>query len=407
MNALLLTTATPFAATLGAPTPVPQPSQSTAPALLPTNPTSARSWWDWFTGIPLRIVLIVVISGVVLVVLRVLINTLTDHIAKGLPTLRTLGDSDRAAALLRTNPIAGARRAQRARTIGSVLRSTAGLVVGALAVFLILDALGVNLAPFIASAGIVGVAVGFGAQSLVKDTLTGLFMLVEDQYGVGDVVDVGPATGTVEAVGLRVTQLRDAEGTLWYVPNGSMVRVGNKTQGWATATVEIDVDYFQDLDEVRALLRQAAARVVTDHEVAGWVQGEPSVRGIERLSAEAVTLQLSVRTAPARQWEVARRLRMAAREVLEQNDVPLGGQRDAMAARLAARAATGADPSQADPSGADPSTSAPSTSEPVATDRTTADEAAPDPHRTPVEESVEPRREPDAQPAARPEGPAS
>ena len=377
------------------PVPAPVPSQTTAPALLPTNPTSARSWWTWFTGIPLRIVLIVVISGAVLVVLRVLINTMTDHIAKGIPTLRSLGDSDRAAALLRTSPIAGARRAQRARTIGSVLRSTAGLVVGALAVFMILDALGVNLAPFIASAGIVGVAVGFGAQSLVKDTLTGLFMLVEDQYGVGDVVDVGPATGTVEAVGLRVTQLRDAEGTLWYVPNGSMVRVGNKTQGWSTATVEIDVDYFQDLDEVRALLEQAAGRVVADREVAGWVEGAPTVRGIERLSADAVTLQLTVRTAPARQWEVARRLRLAARAVLAEHDVPLAGQRDAMAARLAARSASterlpsgvsdgrtgsaaGGTAPDAEP-GAASSSAAP-----------TPDEAPHDAHRTPVDEAVQP-----------------
>lgn len=380
---------------LAAATPAPHPSQSTEPALLPTNPTSARSWWHWFTGVPLRILLILVISGVVLVVLRVLINTLTDHIAKGIPTLRSLGESERAAALLGTNPVAGARRAQRARTIGSVLRSTAGLVVGAMAVFLVLDALGVNLAPFIASAGIVGVAVGFGAQSLVKDTLTGLFMLVEDQYGVGDVVDVGPATGTVEAVGLRVTRLRDAEGTLWYVPNGSMVRVGNKTQGWATATVEIDVDYFQDLDQVRSLLQQAAAHVVADPHVRDWVEGEPSVRGIERLSADAVTLQLTVRTAPARQWEVARRLRRAARDVLQRNDVPLGGQRDAMAARLAARsAATG--PGATDPAGdaGSPSTAADRQPSPAEAD---ADAMARDPHRTPVEEAVEPH----------PTGPAS
>src|SRR5690606_21978086 len=156
-----------------------------------------------------------------------------------------------------------------------------------------------------------GVAVGFGAQSLVKDFLSGLFMLLEDQYGVGDVVDVGPAVGTVEAVGLRVTKVRDDDGTLWYVPNGSMVRVGNKTQGYSTAVVEVDVDYFVDLDEARALLQRAARDVAADPAVGAYLQGEASVTGAEKLASDAVGLRLVVRTAPAMQWEVARHLRLA------------------------------------------------------------------------------------------------
>jgi small conductance mechanosensitive channel len=240
--------------------------------------------------------------------------------------------------LAKANPLSSARRAQRARTIGSVLRSSATIVVGGIAFFLILDALGVNIAPFIASAGVIGVALGFGAQSLVKDFLTGLFMLLEDQYGVGDVVDVGPATGTVEAVTLRITKIRDSDGTLWYVPNGTMLRVGNKTQGWATAVVEIDVDYFADIDQVRGLLAQAASRVVKDPVVGAHVLGEPTITGIERLSADAVTLRLKVKTSPAMQWEVARELRTATREALERADVPLAGQRDLMATHRAALA---------------------------------------------------------------------
>ena len=212
----------------------------------------------------------------------------------------------------------------------------ATIVVGGIAFFLILDELGVNLAPFIASAGVIGVALGFGAQSLVKDFLTGLFMLLEDQYGVGDVVDVGPANGTVEAVTLRITKIRDSDGTLWYVPNGTMLRVGNKTQGWATAVVEIDVDYFADLDQVRALLAEAASRVVKDPVVGAHVLGEPTITGIERLSADAVTLRLKVKTSPAMQWEVARELRTATRDALERADVPLAGQRDLMATHRAA-----------------------------------------------------------------------
>ena len=297
--------------------------------------TRAESFGQWFVGLPLRIILIVVISSIVLVLLRRSIRGITNHVAEGTSFLdrgiaRPVGE-DVGGFRAKLSPLSSARRAQRARTLGSVLRSSATVVVGGIAFFLVLDTLGVNIAPFIASAGVVGVALGFGAQSLVKDFLTGLFMLLEDQYGVGDVVDVGPATGTVEAVTLRITKIRDSDGTLWYVPNGTMLRVGNKTQGWATAVVEIDVDYFADLDEVRGLLAQAAARVVQDPMVGAHILGEPAITGIERLSADAVTLRLKVKTSPAMQWEVARELRTATRDALERADVPLAGQRDLMA----------------------------------------------------------------------------
>jgi len=302
---------------------------------------SPQTWAQWFVGIPLRIILIVAISSVALFLVRRSIRTITNHVADGTPwlergVLKPIGESAMGSVLDRANPLANARRAQRARTIGSVLRSSSTVVVGGIAFFLILDTLGINIAPFIASVGVVGVALGFGAQSLVKDFLTGLFMLLEDQYGVGDVIDAGPANGTVEAVTLRITKIRDADGTLWYVPNGSMLRVGNKTQGWATAVVEIDVDYFADLDEVRSLLAEAAARVVADPVMGAHILGAPTITGIERLSADAVTLRLRVKTSPAQQWEIARELRIATRQVLEQANVPLAGQRDLMATHRAA-----------------------------------------------------------------------
>ena len=208
---------------------------------------------------------------------------------------------------------------------------------------LVLDTLGVNVAPFLASAGVLGVAIGFGAQSLVKDFLSGLFMLLEDQYGVGDVIDVGPASGTVEAVALRVTKIRDGDGTLWYVPNGTMLRVGNKTQGWAKAVVEIDVDYFADLDEVRSLLTEATSKVADDPVVGTYLDGEPTITSIEKLTSEAVTLRLSVRTAPSMQWEVARALRVQARAALESADIPLAGQLDRLTALRAGRQASAPD----------------------------------------------------------------
>ncbi len=363
----------------------------------------AADWGEWFLGVPLRIVLIVVVGTVVLLVVRRLVSSVTRHIAEGEPTIERgvlgpLGRSEVGSVLLKANPLATARRAQRARTIGSVLTSTASIVIGSITLLLVLDSLGINLAPFIASAGIVGVAVGFGAQSLVKDFLSGMFMLLEDQYGVGDVVDLGPATGTVEAVGLRVTKLRDDEGTLWYVPNGSMVRVGNKTQGYSWAVVEVDVDYFVDLDEARALLTEAAARVAADPRVGGYLQGEPTVTGAEKLAADAVGLRLAVRTAPAMQWEVARHLRVAVRDVLERAGVPLAGQRDALVAHQERIAAGTAGPDDGDPTEvgtADATTDAPvdaSTDASVSDARPASDASTGrrDPHDTPVHEVVEP-----------------
>lgn len=287
---------------------------------------TAGRWWSGLLGAPLRVLLYVLVGLVLVAGLRRFITSVSNRLARGPVGLG--GDSELASVLARANPAMAARRAQRAHTIGSVLRSSASLVVGTIVLFLVLDAIGVNLAPFIASAGIIGVAIGIGAQSLVRDFLTGMFMMAEDQYGVGDVIDAGPATGTVEAVGLRVTRIRDADGTLWFVPNGSMTRVGNKTQHWSTAVVEVDVDYFADLDAVRDVLLAAAHEVSQDPALGRDLQGDASVTGIERLSAESVTLRVQVRTSAARQWEVARRLRVATRAHLLAAGIPLGGQRD-------------------------------------------------------------------------------
>ncbi|MGV8976644.1 MAG: mechanosensitive ion channel family protein [Cellulomonas sp.] len=305
----------------------PSPSGLTQSELVGHADTFAR----WFLGTGVRLAVILLVGALVLLALRVVIRSVTQHIVDG-------ADDTGSSLLRRVGPLASARRAQRARTVGSVLRSTATIVVGTLVFLLVLDTVGMNIAPFIASAGIVGVAVGFGAQSLVKDFLSGVFMLLEDQYGVGDVVDVGPGAGTagtVEAVGLRVTKIRDSAGTLWYVPNGTMTRVGNKTQGWAKAIVEVSVDYFADLDEVRGLLTQAADRVAADPVIGTYLQGAPTVTGIEAVTFDAVTLRLSVTTAPAMQWDVARELRVAVRDVLTSAGIPLGGQRDLMAAERA------------------------------------------------------------------------
>jgi moderate conductance mechanosensitive channel len=310
--------------TAAAPSPSPSSSGLTQAELV----DHANSFARWFLGTGVRVAVILLVGALTLFALRMVIRSVTQHIVDG-------ADDTGSSLLRRVSPLASARRAQRARTVGSVLRSTATIVVGTLVLLLVLDTVGMNIAPFIASAGIVGVAVGFGAQSLVKDFLSGVFMLLEDQYGVGDVVDVGPGAGTVgtvEAVGLRVTKIRDSAGTLWYVPNGTMTRVGNKTQGWAKAVIEVSVDYFADLDEVRGLLTEAAERVAADPVIGTYLQGAPTVTGIEDVTFDAVTLRLTVTTAPAMQWDVARELRVAVRDVLTREGIPLGGQRELLAA---------------------------------------------------------------------------
>ena len=210
---------------------------------------------------------------------------------------------------LETDPTAVARQIQRAETMGSVMRSAAALVVGVGVLTALANINDWNLGPVRASAGVAGVALGCGAQTLVKDFLSGVFMLVEDQYGVGDVVDLGEATGTVEAVGLRVTQVRDLSGTLWYVRNGEILRVGNMTQGFSKALVDLPVPPTTDVEAAVELLRVVGSELRADPELGPLLLADPDVTAFEGLSAESVTLRLSVKTVPAAQWRVQREVR--------------------------------------------------------------------------------------------------
>ena len=207
------------------------------------------------------------------------------------------------------SPLLTERRRQRAETLGSVLRSIASVAVAFIAGLMLLSEIGLDLTPIVASAGIVGVAVGFGAQNLVKDFLTGMFMLLEDQYGVGDVIDVGPATGTVESVTLRTTRLRDVEGTVWYVRNGEIDRIGNKSQGWARALLDIPLDLSTDVGRARVLALEVAQSIADDEAFAGKVVEPPEVWGLEAIGADGLVLRVTVKTAPLEQWAVERELR--------------------------------------------------------------------------------------------------
>ncbi|MGH3833603.1 MAG: mechanosensitive ion channel family protein [Pseudonocardiaceae bacterium] len=213
-------------------------------------------------------------------------------------------------------------RSQRARTIGSVLRSGTTFVVYGVAGTLVLGELGIDLAPIIASAGILGVALGFGAQNLVKDFLSGMFMLFENQYDVGDVVDLGAATGTVEGVGLRVTMLRDVKGTLWYVRNGTVLRVGNSSQDYSVAVIDLPVGYDADIPACIELAGRTAAELTTDGAWAADVLAPPEVLGVESITSEGITLRITTKVAAGRQWTVQRALRAAIMEAFTEAGIP-------------------------------------------------------------------------------------
>lgn len=222
---------------------------------------------------------------------------------------------------------AAERGTQRARTLGSVLRSLCSAIVGVVAAITVLGEFGVDLAPVLASAGIVGVAVGFGAQNLVKDFLSGVFMLLEDQYGVGDIVDVGQASGTVETVGLRITTLRDVNGTLWYVRNGEIVRVGNKSQGFAVAVVDVPITHGRDLSEAAALAARVAQERIQQPDLADDVLEEVQMLGVESVAADNTTLRLTVRVQPGKQFSVQRALNLTVSEALGPTPTPQPGTR--------------------------------------------------------------------------------
>lgn len=267
-------------------------------------------WWmEILLDIPLKVVGLILLALITRYVLHKLINRMVHRAETTRPPERMLGSRQAARIVFGSTGAYSERRALRARTLGSLAKSVVTAVIGAVAVVMILAQFGYNVAPLLASAGIAGIALGFGAQNLVKDFLSGVMMLLEDQYGVGDVIDMGEAAGTVEAVGLRVTRLRSVDGTVWYVRNGEVVRVGNSSQDWARAVIDIGVSYGADPGRVRELLTDVSHELAGDPEWGPLILEEPEVWGVENLAADGVVVRLVVKTKPLQQWSVARQLR--------------------------------------------------------------------------------------------------
>jgi small-conductance mechanosensitive channel len=269
---------------------------------------------DW--GPLLRITFSVVAGLVIRGLLQLAINRVVKSVTNSVRKIEGNSKDD--------SPLAQARLLQRTRTIASVLGNLATWGLAFTVISIALTEAGVSPGAIVAGAGILGAGVGFGAQSLVKDLISGLFIVFEDQYGVGDVVDLGQAEGFVESVGLRVTQVRDLEGTLWFVRNGEIMRVGNQSQGWARAVIDVAIEYHTDISLAQDALSKAAK------SIDGKALGEPEIWGINALSGDQVVLRLVQKTKPEDKDEVARKLRHAVKVEFDKANIKLASGANAI-----------------------------------------------------------------------------
>jgi small-conductance mechanosensitive channel len=311
-----------------APSPPPTPS--------PTPSCGGDSWCEAIYGVvhnatlaqssiwiikPTKIVLIIVLALIARYILHRMITRMTDRAGDGkVPTILRPLREKLPTSLTQATTLFPERRRQRAAAIGSVLRSFVTAAVFSVAGLMILGELGIDLTPLVAGLGIVGAALGFGAQTLVKDLISGLFMLLEDQYGVGDVVDVGEVTGVVEGVGLRTITLRDAHGVVWYVRNGEINRVGNKSQGHSVAIVDVPVGFAGVQDSVERL-QEAASALAADPEFQDAFLEPPSVAGVESVTIDGATVRVTAKTTSEDLPRVTRELRRRLAEAVASSGI--------------------------------------------------------------------------------------
>ncbi len=281
---------------------------------------------QWLVTDGLRILITIVLAALAIAVLHRLIDRVVATMTS--KSARRLAESGRAGRVLASaTGLANERQHQRVETVGSLLRSIVTFVVVTLAVLTIMALVGIPLGPLLASAGVAGVALGIGAQSLVKDFLSGIFMIMEDQYGVGDVIDTGEAIGTVEEVTLRITRLRDANGITWYVRNGEIIRVGNRSQGYSTAIVDMPVSYAESVERVVGVIRETATAMGEDPDWADKFVEEPKVLGVESIVGMTMTIRTIAQCVPGENFAVQREMRERLKAALDAADVkapPLG-----------------------------------------------------------------------------------
>lgn len=275
--------------------------------------------WDALGGfvvewrVPITVVGIIVGAFLVRWLLLVILRRSIERVVSGVKKTHNVEETQE----LASAPLRAARIVQRTRTLGTVINSVLTVVVMGAALVLVLDVVGVPVLGILGAAGVVAAGLAFGAQNLVKDILNGMFMVFEDQFGIGDVVDLGVASGTVESVGVRITSIRDVNGTLWHVRNGEVLRVGNKSQGWARVIIDLPVPYHADLDEVKEAILDTAKELATDPQWRRKILEAPEIWGVESVTAEALVVRLVVKTRSPDQWDIARELRMRLKLALD------------------------------------------------------------------------------------------
>ncbi|WP_053353265.1 mechanosensitive ion channel family protein [Leucobacter musarum] len=272
--------------------------------------------------VPLTIALIVIVAVLLNWLLRKLLMRTVTHVVRGVKKAQDVDTTSE----MRAAPYVSARAVQRTRTLGTVGRAVITWAIVVIALILILSQLNVDLGALLTSAGIVAAGLAFGAQNIVKDILNGVFMVFEDQLGVGDVVTIGTVSGTVEDVGIRVTQVRAIDGTLWFIRNGEILTLGNASQGWGQAVIDVTVDARQDLAHVTEVTLDAAKELLRSERYARKVTGSPELLGLESIYGDRATLRLTVRTRPEAQWEVQRGIRAELRRKFREHDITLADE---------------------------------------------------------------------------------
>ncbi|MFF1924920.1 mechanosensitive ion channel family protein [Streptomyces sp. NPDC058221] len=275
-----------------------------------------QNWSTWLnTG--LRIVLIAAIAIVLRIAVRRALTKLIERMNRSAQAV----EGTALGGLL----VNAERRRQRSEAIGSVLRSVASFLILGTAALMILGAFQINLAPLLASAGVAGVALGFGARNLVTDFLSGVFMILEDQYGVGDSIDAGVASGEVIEVGLRVTKLRGENGAIWYVRNGEVKRIGNLSQGWSTAGIDVQLRPTEDLDQVGTVITEAAQQMAKEDPWTERLWGPVEILGLDTVLLDSMTVRVTAKTMPGKALGVERELRWRIKRAFDEAGIRMIG----------------------------------------------------------------------------------
>ncbi|MBT1017911.1 mechanosensitive ion channel family protein [Canibacter sp. lx-72] len=269
-----------------------------------------------------RVLLIMLGAIIASWVLRILIQRGVNKIVRGVKRSQATDSTQE----ISTSSVVRERAIQRTRTLGAVGRSIVTWVVGIIAVVLIAREFGIDLTAILASAGFVGAALAFGAQSIVKDLLNGIFMVFEDQLGVGDWVTIGNIEGTVEDLGVRITQVRGLDGTLWFVRNGEILQLGNSSQGHGQAIIDITLKNSENIDEAQEVMLMCANNVINTPELRRKVTGNPDMWGVQSVYGDRVTIRFTIRTRAEAHWEVQRAVRKEIKAEFGRRGIEMASQ---------------------------------------------------------------------------------